>query len=394
MVLTMLSLLYACNKTSNHDNQILGQSNDCMPLPYTEECRQRVCDSIGADSKKESLRAIADSLHAFKKLNGCILIRQAGIDLLQYCKGSTCLTCKDKQENCPETLFQLASMSKTFTAVAVLQLIEKKVLSLQDSIEKFYPNFPYKRITIQSLLSHRSGLPNYMYAFEDSARKTSFPDNQTIVKWFENEKPAPYGTANKAFSYNNSNYAVLAAIIEKVTGLSYADYMHQYIFAPLQMSHTYISGHIPDSLKATIGHEGRSAMRKDFFDEVMGDKGIYSCIEDLSKWHHALQGSCLVSQETMKIAFSPQSFEHRGVRNYGLGFRMLLDKDQKTTRYIYHNGWWKGYNTLFWFCPKTKSLIIVLSNVKNKGIYSIKPFIKVLEPQSADKQEDDLEEGN
>jgi CubicO group peptidase (beta-lactamase class C family) len=94
----------------------------------------------------------------------------------------------------------------------------------------------------------------------------------------------------------------------------------------------------------------------------------------------------------MKIAFSPQSFEHKGVRNYGLGFRILLEKDQKTARYIYHNGWWKGYNTLFWFCPKKKSLIVILSNVKNKGIYSIKPFIKVLEPQAEMEKDEGDEE--
>ncbi len=367
-------------------------SKGCMPQPYSEAVHKKTCDSIHAKEKTAQLQVIADSVYAFKRLNGCVLIRQAGIDLLQYCKGSTCLSCSEKKDNSPLTLFQLASLSKTFTAIAILQLVEKKVLSLKDSIEKFYPNFPYKSITIKSLLSHRSGLPNYMYVFNDSMRKAKAPDNQMLMQWFENERPDPYGSANKYFSYNNSNYAVLAAIIERASGLSFAEYMRLNIFVPLEMTHTYLVGTIPDTLTATMGHEGRNKMPKDFFDDIVGDKGIYSCIDDLSRWYNALQGSCLVSQETMKIAFSPQSFEHKGVRNYGLGFRILLEKDQKTPRYIYHNGWWKGYNTLFWFCPKNKSLIVVLSNVKNKGIYSIRPFIKVLEPQADMEKDEDGDE--
>ncbi|MFN8439110.1 MAG: serine hydrolase domain-containing protein [Cytophagales bacterium] len=364
-------------------------TNDCKPY-LSPKKYAKIKDSIFADSKSQAIQHRIDSIQHLKKLNGLLYIQQKGIVITKFIQGSTCMNCEKSEIINENTLFQLASLSKTFTAVATLQLIEQKKLNLDDSVEKFFPEFPYKNIKIKSLLSHRSGLPNYMYAFDDSMRRNvTKPDNQKIIQWLINVKPDPYNRPNKSFCYNNSNYAVLAAIIEQISGLSFTEYLNQKIFKPLGMNNTYLINNLPQNTNITKGYERTRLIPKDFYDDVLGDKGIYSCLNDLIIWYNALNGTCLLKRETLEMAFLPQSFEYPGRKNYGLGFRLWLDKDQKNVKYIYHNGWWKGYNTLFWFSPKSKTLIISLTNIKNKSIYYIKPYIEILEPEEKNNKDED-----
>ena len=264
-------------------------------------------------------------------------------------------------------------------------MTEDSLLTLDDSVQKFYPDFPYQGVTIKNMLDHRSGLPNYLYAFDDSSKTCPPPSNQTIMKWFAKAHPKRYRSPDRGFSYNNSNYAVLAAIIEKVSKKRYDNYLQDKIFTPLGMHNTYVINHIPDSLHVTVGHERRRKINKDFFDNVVGDKGVYSSLNDLLLWYKCLKKHQLLSEESTDMAFTPKSFEKRGTRNYGFGFRMILNKGTKVPKYIYHNGWWKGYSSLFWFNPKTDSLIVILSNVKNNSVYKTKGIIKVLEPEKKKK---------
>lgn len=357
---------------------------------------KRISDSIHAKEKNLKIYEYYSKLFKRQGFNGCIYIQQAGIDIFKNCSGDDCPTCDIKQHNSAQTSFQLASLSKTFTAVAVLKLYDEKKIGLDDDVKKYYPNFPYDNITIRLLLSHRSGLPNYMYAF-DKKYKTNydFPNNQKIMQWFEEEKPGIYYFPDRKFAYNNSNYVILAAIVETVSGLTFNDYMKKNIFEPLKLKNTYVMPHVPDTLGITRGFEGRTQIKKDYFDEVAGDKGIYSSIDDLFTWYKSLSNNCILSKETTAEAFSPQSSKSWWSRNYGLGFRMLMDKEDNSVKHIYHNGWWKGYNSVFWFCPETETFIVILCNVKNKSIYRLKPIIKILENSATDDedevQEEDLE---
>lgn len=318
----------------------------------------------------------------YRHINGCIIVHDQGVPVYQYYHGLHQLRHQSNDSIHEGSVFQLASLSKTFTALAILILVEKNKLRLEDSVQQFYPDFPYSGITIRSLLSHRSGLPNYMFVYEDSIRsKHAPPDNQTLMQWLIATHPDRYAYPNRKFSYNNTNYAILAAIIEQLSGQSYADFIREQIALPLGMYSTFAGEAWKSSttLPLTQGHEGKRAIPVDYWDYIVGDKGIYSTANDLIQWYKALQSPCLVSDSTLKKAFTPQSFESKGFRNYGLGFRMWLDDEQQHARYIYHNGWWKGYTTLFWFHPEKKCGVIILSNVKNKAIYHIKDIIAVLE---------------
>ncbi|HYH56129.1 MAG TPA: serine hydrolase domain-containing protein [Anseongella sp.] len=338
----------------------------------------RIRKQINAEEKAARI----DSIFRIKQkegFNGNVLIAQKGVIVYEKSFGYGNMSKKDSLNI--DSRFQLASLSKTFTAAAVLMLYEHGHLELTDTVQQYFPDFPYKGVSIRDMLSHRSGLPNYMYAFDDSlGRVDTPPDNARIMRWFAIAEPTvePYGLPGKHFAYNNTNYMVLAAIIEKVTGLSYGEYLKMAIFDPLGMKGTWAATAPPDSVKnGTTGYDRGRPVPKDFFDNVMGDKGIYSTVEDLFIWYKALNSECLLKKETLKEAFTPRSFERPGVKNYGYGFRMYID-DNKKSEYIYHNGWWKGYSSLFWFSPKDEFVIIILANRYNGTVYRIKELLPIL----------------
>jgi CubicO group peptidase (beta-lactamase class C family) len=172
---------------------------------------------------------------------------------------------------------------------------------------------------------------------------------------------------------------VLASIIEKVTGKSYESYIQSAIFKPLGMNNTFVATTKNDlfNRNKTAGYQWNRRIPKDYYDDVVGDKGIYSTIGDLFRWYRALNGNCVLQKKTLQEAFIPRSFEKKGAKNYGYGFRMMLDENNQP-EFIYHSGWWKGYNTMFWFSPKDEYVIIMLGNKYNKTVYRVKELVDIL----------------
>lgn len=357
---------------------------DCIAKNrLTAEQEAHIRKNIHATEKTYSLDTLFKKKAKSQGFNGAVLIAQKGVILYQNVFGYANLNTKDSLTL--NSAFQLASISKTFTATAVLLLAQDKKLKLQDSIQKFIPSFPYHGITIENLLSHRSGLPNYLYCFEDKRRKNGpAPNNDTILKWFStaDSLPKPYNRPGKSFSYNNSNFIILASIIEKISGMSYEHFIRTRIFEPLGMSHTFIDTIAPDSLlrNRTTGFQGNRRREREFFDGVYGDKGIFATVGDMERWYFALHSGCLLSKHWLKEAFTPRSFEHKSRHNYGLGFRLMTDpKEMNKVHYVYHGGWWAGFSTMLWMDMDADIAIIVLSNRKNNTVYDIKSVLSILE---------------
>lgn len=337
-------------------------------------------ESIKLEKKKKKIEAIV-AQKIENGFNGNILIAQK--DQIIFEKSSGFSNLEQQIPNASNSRFQLASLSKTFTSVAIMQLVEKGKLRLDLNVKDYYPSFPYEGITLRSLLSHRSGLPHYEYEFDLKTRQNKlYPSNQDLMNWFETAKPTP-SIRNKPdhfFSYNNSNFAVLAALVEKVSGQSFAQYLHEYIFEPLEMTKTVLATELDDSTRNathTYGYEGSRRIQKDFYDNILGDKGIYSTTHDLLKWYQALKCEQILSKESLREIYTPRSFEYPGLRNYGYGFRLWLN-DKQQTDYVYHTGWWKGYNSIMFFDLREDFVIIILSNKLNRSIYYIKDIIDVL----------------
>ena len=309
--------------------------------------------------------------------NGGILVAKNGRVIFEDYNGYTNLKTKDSLTK--HSAFHLASVSKTFTAMAILKLAEMNKLSLEDSLQTFFPALPYPGITVKDLLNHRSGLPNYTHFMENLGwDKKQYCSNEDVLEYLIEKKPVGTGRPNSHFSYCNTNYLLLAMIVEKASKMSYAEFLQQTFFTPLHMDDTYVFDMVRDSARAMPSYDARGRMEPyTFLDTNFGDKNIYSTPSDLLKWDQALYTNILFSKETFEKAFTPYSNEKPGVRNYGLGWRMNVYPDGR--KVIYHNGWWHGNNTVFIRMIQDSVTIIVLGNKYNPLIYKAKDIADVFD---------------
>jgi CubicO group peptidase (beta-lactamase class C family) len=202
--------------------------------------------------------------------------------------------------------------------------------------------------------------------------KTKFVTNQDIFNFLVNRKAEllDLSAPNTHFSYSNTNFALLALLIEKVSGIKYATFLKQAFFIPLQMKNTFVFD-LSDSTTSLRSYDWRGRLEPyDFLDEVYGDKNIYTTPRDLLIWDRALTSNVLFKTETLEQAYAPYSNEKAGVRNYGLGWRMYVYPDGK--KIIYHNGRWHGTNAAFIRLISDKATIIVIGNRYNRSIYHAK----------------------
>jgi CubicO group peptidase (beta-lactamase class C family) len=347
----------------------------------TETLSQKKVDSIrtaiSADFKSAKLVEVIER-KIKRGFNGSILVAQGGITLADTVYGLAIF--EDSIPITKTTPFQIASLSKTFTSIAIMKLMEEGKLSLDLTVKDYFPLFPYSGVTLRSLLSHRSGLPYYEYTFDLKARKEKiFPTNALLMEWFSEASPSPkaYNLPDHYFSYNNTNFAILAAIVEKVSNENFGHFLSNKIFQPLGMSNSVTVNYLVDSLPRTYGYQNGRRIPFDIYDSILGDKGVFSTTQDLLKWYNALRSEKIISKESLREIYTPRSFEYPGLRNYGYGFRLWLN-DKQQTDYIYHTGWWKGYNCIMFFDLREDFVIILLSNRYNKDVYNIKDIINVL----------------
>jgi CubicO group peptidase (beta-lactamase class C family) len=268
----------------------------------------------------------------------------------------------------PETQSQLASTSKTLTSGAILLLKDKGLLNLDDYVAKHIATFPYKDITIRMLLNHRSGLPDYIHLMAKPKDK-KYLNNDDVVDFFASKLPKLTFTPNTRFTYCNSNYAILASVVESISGMTFDYFMKRFMFNPLDMKNTFVMDPNKERVcTAAFCYNYRWTLEPDMhFDGVWGDKGTYSSVRDMYKWDQALYSGKLIKKATLEEAFKPYSFEKPGVKNYGLGWRMLNYPDGM--KIIFHNGWWHGNNTCFYRFIDDNFTVIVLGNRFNKSIY-------------------------
>jgi len=310
-----------------------------------------------------------------QKFNGNVLIAHNGKVLYNGSFGFANYRLKTNLNDSCE--FQLGSVSKQFTAMAIMMLKEKGKLKYGDSVQQYFPDFPYHGITIQMMLDHRSGLPNYLYLCSSICKdQNCLIDNTEAVNSLIKRKPPRYFRPDQRFNYSNTNYCVLAAIVEKVTGSTFADFMRKNVFNVLHMDHTYIycksDTNVPNRIQGYNANYHRSGI--DFLDGVAGDKGVYSTTWDLLKWDQALYGNKLVKQTTLKEAFMPHGRWVRG-HNYGYGWWLTTFGGDTLT---YHDGWWHGFNCAFIRDRKYHNTIIVLSNHVNWCINKSCELLNVL----------------
>ena len=273
-----------------------------------------------------------------------------------------------------KTPMHVASISKTLTAMAVLKLVETKKINLDDHVTKFFPGFPYPKVTVKTLLNQRSGLPKYEYFLSQLNPRPmtldkKFLTNQDILDLLIQFKPELARDTDTGFMYCNTNYAMLALILEKVTKTKFPEAMQEMIFKPLKMEHTYIFQE-KDTAKAAKSFYARGprVYPYDQLDLIYGDKNVFTTPRDLFTFSKAMFSKDFLTPDLKKQIFTPYSNEKPGVNNYGLGFRMKIFDDQR--KLTYHNGWWHGSNTVFAHLLDSKVTIIAIGNKYSNRVYS------------------------
>jgi len=352
------------------ENKLLGatttpeNSISRVEIPLTGEL-----NPIEESLRRTSSKFFEESL-VRSRFNGAILVARNGKIVFEEYEGLKEVLKGEPIDSA--TAFHLASVSKTFTAMAILKLWEDGKLKIDDKVDKYLKGFPFNQITIRNLLSHRSGLPNYVYFAEQVGWNTrNYLHNDDMLKLLvSNKSKLRIGRPNAYFDYCNTNYALLALIIENVTGKSYAAFMDQSFFTPIGMMNTYVFDiNKTEKILPSFKYNNRKEPMM-FLDAVYGDKNIYSTARDMLKWDIALNSGKLFKKETLDEAYRGYSYERKGVKNYGLGWRLYEMPSGK--KIVYHNGWWHGNNTVFSKLIQDSTTIIVLGNKFNRNIYQAK----------------------
>jgi len=271
------------------------------------------------------------------------------------------------------TNFRLASVTKQFTAMCIMMLIEKGKMKFESTLTDIFDDFPDygKQITIKHLLQHTSGLIDY----EDL-----IPDNSTVqvldtdVLNMMKGQDSTYFPPGSRYRYSNSAYAVLAMIIEKISGISFAQFLKENIFLPLEMNNTVA---FEKGISIVNNRAYGYAVQSDSFifkdqsltSAVLGDGGIYSSITDLYKWDQSLYTDKLVTDGSIELAFTRGILDTGEKIDYGLGWHLM---DYKGKRCVYHTGSTCGFRNIIQRFPEEKLTIIILTNrdepeLKNLG---------------------------
>lgn len=262
--------------------------------------------------------------------------------------------------------FQLASVSKQFTAAAIMKLKSDNLLNYDDVVTKYIVDFPYPDVTIRQLLNHTSGMGNYMYLLENVWHNdTIYPQNDTLMRLMAQYRIDPYFSPGMRFSYSNTGYVILASVVEAVSKQSFSDYMQTNFFKPLQMNETFLPSAKPDTIGNAVKGYIRSRRRyytslPSVHDAIVGDKGIYSTSWDMYKWDKSLYDYSILSPDVLDEAFTPSTVGNKKrTIPYGFGYRM---KQLDGYDVIYHNGLWEGFRINYYRFPELKNTILVMNN--------------------------------
>ena len=361
LFIILLFLFVSCKQKVDRDTMTLISENLFTDL-----------DQKTMNEKAEWIDGIYSHLHKRSGFAGAIVYTEKG--KLIYKKGFGYSDIKAKENITTNSAFQLASVSKMFTATSIMILQERGLLDYDQDIRTYIPEFPYENITCRLLMNHRSGLSRYMSLAQDYWKDKRYPlTNADMLKLFVDHKPNTYFKPNNGFHYCNTNFALLANIVERISGQAFNIFVKENIFTPLKMDDSFIYTTPKDSFISAYIKEGVPGyhyrgwkpirQRNDYLNGVMGDKGVYSSVEDLFKFDQALYHGTLVSDSSLAEAYkkgSPDSRRHKD--NYGFGWRIKGDMDST----VYHYGWWKGFRAFYIRDLKNEKSIIVLSN-RDKG---------------------------
>ena len=293
-----------------------------------------------------------------------VLVVRDGRPVIRMSYGQSNL--EDRIAVTPETNYRLASVTKQFTAGAILLLVEDGKLSLDDCAKKWLPSLPsaVDSVTIEHLLTHTSGIVDYE---DEMATGTTAQLHDSDVLHLLESQDTTYFNPGKSYRYSNSGYALLALVVERVSGKSFATFLRERIFIPVGMSHTvaYEEGisTVPNRAYGYTLKDGKWT-RKDqsLTSAVLGDGGIYSSIDDLARWDAAWYDSRLLSDQSRELAVRPHTETDKADVKYGFGWRI-------TGESLWHSGETSGFRNVIVRYPGRRLTVVILTNRDDPAPY-------------------------
>ena len=266
-----------------------------------------------------------------------------------------------------KTNFRLASVTKQFTAAAVLILVQRELLNLETKLTDIFTDFPAygNKITIKHLLTHTSGLIDYEDLIPDMAT-IQVKDADVLRMLYEQN--STYFVPGSKFRYSNSGYALLAVIVEKISEQGFSKFLKEYIFEPLQMNTTVAheeGNSVVNNRAYGYSRTDSGWIRKDqsLTSAVLGDGGIYSSIEDLYKWDKSLYKNMILSERMLQESTTRSLLNDGEKIDYGYGWHL---KTHKGNEIVYHGGSTQGFRNVIYRVPSQKFTVIILTN-RNEG---------------------------
>ena len=318
--------------------------------------------------------------------HGSILIAKNG--KLLFTKEYGYANFKEKTKINKYSTFQLASVSKQFTAAAIMILYERGQLDIDDLVSKYFPKFPYEEVTIRHLLNHTSGLPKYFWVAEHKWNNEYAPSNDEMMELLETSEVERFFRPGRNFDYSNTGYFVLASIIERVSDMEYGDFLEANIFNPLQMRNSFVYRFQKDSisdnqLSGYRIYRGRYHIEigGTVNDAIVGDKNIYATGEDLFKWMNGLNSGKIISKKSLSMMYTKGKTIYGREVPYGFGFRISTKAPEKT---IYHHGKWNGFSTSVTQYTDSDLLIIVLEHSSYNSMKHLNAKVKTIVAENFD----------
>jgi CubicO group peptidase (beta-lactamase class C family) len=380
-VLTFIGCLLLLASCSSKHNDNYNNTKK-ISAPVSDPFNPKVLLAYDPKNGDKAIDNVMMELHRTRAFNGNVLVAKHGKIVYEKAIGWADYLHKDSLKI--NSQFELASVTKTMTSTAILMLMERGKLKLDQDVRDFFPDFPYEGVTIRLLLTHRSGMMNYVYFTDGLYRSQHLDERKGISNMDEmaliaKYKPRPFNKPDKRFLYNNSNFMVLGSIIEKVSGMPYAQFMKENIFTPACMEHTavYSKANYDKIPVDVVGHDRgrwRYSVVQNFLDGPVGDKGIYSTVGDLYLYDRALRDGKLLKQSTMDSAYVPRNPFVHGHFSYGYGWRLFEAPGQEV---IYHTGWWHGFRHIFLRDIKDDITIVLLTNLSNGSLLKLDDLFKV-----------------
>jgi CubicO group peptidase (beta-lactamase class C family) len=359
ILLVILFLIHLVAPTSKNEK----------PIPETPKVENTV--SPLSTLEIASLDSVVHSVLKRYRFNGNALVAYKGFPVVTYSSGFRDLYTRDSLTI--NTVFQIASVSKSLTAAAVLILQQNGLLKVEDPVIQYVPDFPFPEVTIRQMLHHTSGLQNYMYFVDHYWHKDSSLSNRQALTLINSHNPQLNFMPGNRHQYNNTGYAMLALVVEEVSEKRFHQFLKEEIFVPLQMKNTFVwnRSDFDSTTNKAAGFTPAGRRYRKFthnpLDEVAGDKSVYSTVEDLLKWDQALYTNYLLTDSSLKESFQKGTVRRGREFNYGYGWRL---KEVEKKKVIYHHGLWNGFTSSLSRYIDDNITIILLNNT-NAPVASI-----------------------